>query len=74
MAKIQTATYDFNRDEYPYLGLSGGRQYGLLAQNLEKVMPEMVTNVKQPLFNDKEEKIDELEARLKKLEGKCKFL
>lgn len=35
-------TYDWKSEEFPELSFESGRQYGLLAQELEKIIPELV--------------------------------
>lgn len=40
--RIDGVTYDWRKDEFPRLGLTEGLQYGLIAQELEKVIPELV--------------------------------
>ena len=39
---INGVTYDHKLDEYPNMGLSNGKQYGFIAQELEKIIPELV--------------------------------
>lgn len=39
---LRGVTYDWRSDEFPDMGLVGGMQYGLIAQELEKVIPELV--------------------------------
>jgi hypothetical protein len=36
-------TYDYRRDEFPEKGFSSGSQLGWIAQDIEKVIPELVT-------------------------------
>lgn len=40
--EMRGVTYDWRSDEYPEKGLVGGMQYGLIAQELEKIVPELV--------------------------------
>lgn len=40
--ELQGVTYNWKRDEYPEKNLEEGIQYGLIAQELEKVIPELV--------------------------------
>lgn len=42
---LNPKTYDFKRDEYKDLGLPAGTQYGFIAQELEEVLPEIVTEI-----------------------------
>ena len=40
--KLRGVTYEHKLDQYPHLGLGVGKQYGFIAQEIEKVMPEAV--------------------------------
>ncbi len=40
--EMRGVTYDWRSDEYPEKGLVGGMQYGLIAQELEQIIPELV--------------------------------
>ena len=48
---LTPATYEYRTEAYPELGLSEGRKYGLLANNVQQVMPEMVLDVSQPILD-----------------------
>jgi hypothetical protein len=39
---LKGVNYEYNLEKYPYLGLSEGKQYGFIAQELEAVLPELV--------------------------------
>ena len=43
LARLQPVLFDWRSDEYPHLGLGTGKQLGLVAQDVEKVFPELVT-------------------------------
>ena len=43
LARLQPVLFDWRSEEYPRLGLATGRQLGLVAQDVEKVLPELVT-------------------------------
>lgn len=43
--RLRGRTYDFRTDEFPKMGLTEGKKYGLIAQELEQVFPDMVTEV-----------------------------
>ena len=47
--------YDFKESEYPELRLPKGKQYGLLAQELEHVLPELVSENKNLLGTEEQE-------------------
>jgi hypothetical protein len=40
--KLQGVNYEFDLEKYPYLGLSSGKQYGFISQELAIVLPELV--------------------------------
>lgn len=48
---LKTYTYEFNKEANPQLGLAEGTQHGFLAQELETVFPEMVTDVQHTEYN-----------------------
>ncbi len=43
MKELHIVTFDFRRDELPELNLDRGLQYGVIAQELEKIFPELVS-------------------------------
>ena len=49
---LKPKNYVFKTDEYKYMGLADGKQYGLIAQDLEKVFPELVKETIQPKVED----------------------
>lgn len=51
--RLQPKTYTFRAKDYPYLSLPNGNQYGLLAQEVQQVFPELVTDVTQPERRDR---------------------
>src|SRR5205085_126939 len=40
---LRGVTFDWKRDDYPGMNFSDGKQIGFLAQEVEKVLPELVT-------------------------------
>lgn len=44
LAALRPVSYDFNTEDYPEMGLSQGKRYGLIAQEVEQVLPELVAN------------------------------
>jgi hypothetical protein len=62
--QINGVNYENNLAKYPYLGISEGKQYGFVAQELEKVIPELVeehnldVNGCKPLDSKKESQAD----------------
>lgn len=45
--QLQGVSYEWRADEYPDMKFEGGLQYGLIAQELEKVIPELVDTDKE---------------------------
>ncbi|MEM1318805.1 MAG: tail fiber domain-containing protein [Bacteroidota bacterium] len=45
LQELEGVTYEYRTDERPELNLNKGRQYGFIAQDVEKVMPEATQNV-----------------------------
>ena len=43
LARLQPVLFNWRSEEYPHLGLGPGRQLGLVAQDVEKVLPQLVT-------------------------------
>lgn len=50
--QLSPSKYIFKYNQYPYLRLPSSQQYGLLAENLETVLPSLVTSVHQPKMID----------------------
>jgi Chaperone of endosialidase len=46
IAHLQGVSYDWKKDEYPDVGMTEGKQIGLVAQEVEKVLPELVSEDK----------------------------
>lgn len=42
LLKIKPRTYEYNTEEYEYMSLPKGKQFGFIAQELQEVLPEMV--------------------------------
>ncbi len=51
---LNPQTYYFKTDEYAYLNLPTEKQYGLIAQEVESILPEAVRNVHHPEQKNKE--------------------
>jgi hypothetical protein len=45
LMKLKPSTYTFKTEEYNMMHLPEGKQMGLIAQELEEVLPELVTNM-----------------------------
>lgn len=46
LAKLSVKTYTFNQAKYPSLNFQKGTHYGVMAQEVEKVLPSLVLNTK----------------------------
>jgi hypothetical protein len=46
--QLQAVTYTMKRDEYPYMNFSEGTQVGFIAQDMEKIFPELVAQGVDP--------------------------
>lgn len=44
LKSLNPVSYVFRSDEFPLMGLSTGRRYGLIAQEIEEVFPELVAH------------------------------
>jgi hypothetical protein len=53
--RLQAYSYDYKTDEYDFMNLSKGRQFGFIAQELEQVFPELVKDMHDPGSNQIEE-------------------
>jgi hypothetical protein len=84
LAALRPVTFSWRADEYPERGFGGERQLGLIAQEVEQVLPELVTTDdagfkavdygRLPLLaiqaiRELKEKHDALEQRLRALEA-----
>jgi hypothetical protein len=54
LAQLNPATYQFNHSAYPGIHLPVGSHWGLMAQELEELMPSAVANVVHPAQYDDE--------------------
>jgi hypothetical protein len=52
--RLQPKSYTFDKNSYPYLTLPQGSQYGLLAQEVEQVLPQLVSTITHPETKDTE--------------------
>ncbi len=53
VSQLKPKTYYFNNEKYNAIALGKNMRYGFLAQDVEKVMPELVGTSKKPLSVDK---------------------
>lgn len=52
LSKINTYTYDYKVSEFPTLNLDKQNHFGVLAQNVEKVLPNLVKEFRTPEVTD----------------------
>lgn len=53
--RLQAYSYDYKSDEYDFMNLSKGRQFGFIAQEVEQIFPELVKDMHDPGSNHMEE-------------------
>jgi hypothetical protein len=51
LGALEPRTFAYRRDENPGLSLPQGRHFGLIAQELERVLPELVTETVYPALS-----------------------
>lgn len=56
--KLEPKTYTFKNEAFPRMMLPEGNQYGLIAQDLEKVLPELVQPAVLPALYNEEGKVE----------------
>ncbi|MBK7123678.1 MAG: tail fiber domain-containing protein [Chitinophagaceae bacterium] len=82
LKQVRGVTYQYKRDEFPSMGFTDAGQIGFIAQEIEKVFPELVvtgkngykavdyskiTPVLLEAIKDQQKQIDELNRKLEKL-------
>jgi hypothetical protein len=45
ISQVQAYSYDYRTDEYDYMNLAKGRQFGFIAQEIEEIFPELVRDI-----------------------------
>jgi hypothetical protein len=63
--KLQPRIYDFDTEEYPTMGLPEQQQFGLIAQELEEVFPNLVQAAHNPALEMTEDQAIEQELEYK---------
>lgn len=58
LMELQAKTYTFRTREFAGMNLPEGKQYGFIAQELEKVFPEMTMQIQSPEVKDAEGNIE----------------
>ncbi len=48
LSQLQAKTYYFNLEQYGFMGLPEGKQFGLISQHVEEVLPELVKQYIHP--------------------------
>ncbi|MCW5909409.1 MAG: tail fiber domain-containing protein, partial [Chitinophagales bacterium] len=49
---LQPKQFTFKTDSFPYMNFNGGKQYGFIAQQVDSVLPEIVSSIIQPAIVD----------------------
>jgi hypothetical protein len=66
LMKLEPVTYNLKQKEYDYMNFPAGRQYGLIAQDVEKVFPELVeTSINPGKLDDKGRPVEGAEISYK---------
>jgi hypothetical protein len=55
--KLRPVTYMMKTEEFPHLNLPKEMQYGFIAQEVQQVIPELVSTANKPEFKDKDGKV-----------------
>lgn len=50
--QLQPKTFEFNQSAYPSMNLDGGNQFGLIAQDVQSILPELISNNTHPAVFD----------------------
>lgn len=58
--RLDVKHYEFRKDMIAKMGVSAGKQTGFMAQELQKVFPELVSSNKHPIEGEKDQFIDYL--------------
>lgn len=58
IGNLAPKSYTFDQEKYPSIRLSEGKNYGLIAQEVEKVLPELVRDIMHPAKLDKEGNVE----------------
>jgi hypothetical protein len=82
LTRLRAVSFEWNKAEYPDRNLEDGRQLGVIAQEIEKVYPELVSTGKDGyksvnyngLFAPVIETIKEQQAKIEKLEAEIELL
>ncbi len=59
LKKLSVKSYYFDRESYSFMNLPEEKQYGLLADDLEKVFPEMVRIANHPIMDENKKMTEE---------------
>lgn len=52
LGQLQPKTYSFDQTVHPQIHLPGQKQYGVIAQEVEKVLPELIVPIHHPALYD----------------------
>jgi hypothetical protein len=59
---VSVKSYDFDQASYPSMNLKTKSEIGLIAQDLEKVLPDLVSDIVSPVFSGDDEKSKTLKS------------
>lgn len=62
LQQLQAKTYTFRNDDYQFMHLPKGQQFGLIAQEVEEVLPELVKQNIHPGLSAEEAQLRRLDA------------
>jgi hypothetical protein len=68
LLQLNPSTYHFRRDEFRRLNLDDGLRYGLIAQEVEKIFPELVTKRTMSAHRDESGRVVERKLSFKALD------
>ena len=66
--QLSPKTYNYRTDEFPTMNLSTGKQFGFVAQDIEKVFPELVVNQVNKVENPKDRTDRSLDIQYKSVD------
>ena len=69
--EIQPKTFNYKSSEYPSMSLPTNKQYGMIAQEVEVILPELIKNVNHPATLDSAGNIIYAEVDYKTLDYKA---
>jgi len=52
LMQLKPKAFDYKQSSFPSMNLPGGKQYGLIAQDVQSVLPEIINNTVHPAVRD----------------------